>query len=427
MLALALLLVRAARAWKPLAESGCPKVYVYDAPELWNFRVPLDELHTLGRDEIFGLPCDRGVPQERRSEQQAMGAILLWRLATSARCPRVADPADADLFLVPTYPAVPKGSVAAHWQRSCADAAAQRVAARPKYLDETNAHRHLFVVSKGHAVVTRGCDAWWRRPRGLLRRAMRFAVSDAYQRGRRPGHKYGPDDFDDDAAAESMHPKIDATEPKGDYPGLVSVPYSSCIHASTNDTGPPPWADVPGRHASVLAAYVGTPHDGLEGANNGSYARVRTRLARDCDGAPDCRVHDPTASRLHTGFCGTAATHYPATFCFEPGGDSPYRKGFYDAMLAGCIPVVFGRYNARVAPWFVPPGAVVALSESRYVAGDFDAVAALRKIPANDVARMQRALADGAHRLQYAVDDVPGDAFETLLTGALDLARRKAP
>ena len=38
-----------------------------------------------------------------------------------------------------------------------------------------------------------------------------------------------------------------------------------------------------------------------------------------------------------------------ATFCLQPGGDSPYRKSVFDAALAGGIPVVFSQQLARVA------------------------------------------------------------------------------
>ena len=47
----------------------------------------------------------------------------------------------------------------------------------------------------------------------------------------------------------------------------------------------------------------------------------------------------------------------------------------------------------------------------------------LRSMPADEIARRQRALARGARRLQYAADDIPGDAYETLLAGALGLSR----
>jgi hypothetical protein len=41
-----------------------------------------------------------------------------------------------------------------------------------------------------------------------------------------------------------------------------------------------------------------------------------------------------------------------ATFCLMPGGDFPSRKGVLDALLAGCIPVVFQESTATTQwPW----------------------------------------------------------------------------
>jgi hypothetical protein len=87
--------------------------------------------------------------------------------------------------------------------------------------------------------------------------------------------------------------------------------------------------------------------------------------------------------------------------------------------------VVFGLYNARVSPWFVPPNVVVVLNETAYLNGEFDALDALAAIPQSDVRRRQRALAAGATRIQYALDDVEGDAVETLLRGARAAALRR--
>jgi hypothetical protein len=36
-----------------------------------------------------------------------------------------------------------------------------------------------------------------------------------------------------------------------------------------------------------------------------------------------------------------------STFCLTPPGDVPTRKGFFDAIGAGCIPVVFNNYSAH--------------------------------------------------------------------------------
>jgi hypothetical protein len=37
---------------------------------------------------------------------------------------------------------------------------------------------------------------------------------------------------------------------------------------------------------------------------------------------------------------------YQSEFCLQPPGDSPTRRSFFDAMLVGCIPVIFQKEAA---------------------------------------------------------------------------------
>ncbi|KAH8070364.1 hypothetical protein JL721_5131 [Aureococcus anophagefferens] len=305
------------------ARGGCPSVYVYDLPQLWDVRVPLDELRNVSGKFVFGRPCDGGIPEEFDTDQ--------CEIPEQFRRPIVA----------------------------------------------TTAHRHFFLVGKGHVKPNKWCDAWWRAPAGLLRRAMRFAYSSGYAMV--PGKNrtgYGPKRLDDDAVAASM---------------------ARPTWARPTRTCPSP------RRARVAA----------ECAADGACGGMDVRAAKE------------TVRAAPRHFCGLNASTRAATFCLEPGGDSPYRKGFYDAMLTGCVPVVFGLYNARVAPWFVPRNALVVVNETAYLGGAFNVLDLLRAVPPARVAAMRAALRDGAHRLQYAAADAPGDAFETLLRGAFDAAKKR--
>ncbi|CAC5403449.1 MUR3 [Mytilus coruscus] len=38
-----------------------------------------------------------------------------------------------------------------------------------------------------------------------------------------------------------------------------------------------------------------------------------------------------------------------AVFCLQPPGDSPTRKSFYDSIMSGCIPVIFGNHSLQYA------------------------------------------------------------------------------
>ena len=321
------------------------------------------------------------------------------------------------------------------WKDACAGET-DGLASSLAYLDARTAHRHVFLVSKGAPKAAEdGCDPWWRRPEGLLRRALRFAYSDAYDAGGRPGLPfYGPFRLDDDEVAARL--AEDPLDDTASIPHLHSVPYPSSIHASRS-ARTPPWAVGAGAHGASLASFVGEPR----AVEKGNYARARPKLIADCAAAPDaaCRVYDPhAANRLgETGayakargrhFCGLEETTQRATFCLEPGGDSPYRKGFYDALATGCIPVVFSQYARAVAPhhWgSFRNASTVFVDEAAYAAGDLDLFAFLRGIPGDAVAAMQRTIDAHAHRLMYALDDYPHDAVENILVGAAHLARRR--
>ena len=105
-----------------------------------------------------------------------MPLIVLWRLLRSRRCPRAFNPETADLFLVPTWP----GRSKQPWHPVCSQRANAEAMETLAHLSATTAHRHFFLVGKGHVKPNKLCDAWWRAPAGLLRRAMRFAYSSGY-------------------------------------------------------------------------------------------------------------------------------------------------------------------------------------------------------------------------------------------------------
>ena len=395
-------------------------VYVYDLPALWYYSVPLEDFHNARADAVFGPRC-KGSMDDYGTVQHNTALIILWRVLRDTRCvTRTRNPEAADLFLAPTFPAR-KG--VGSWKADvtgkhgeCGGVVGDLDRHLP-FLNNRTAHRHVFILNKGHPA-----DAcrWWVQHHGraggvdLLTRAIHFAYSPAYR-----GSAHGPSPFDDDALADRL--AVDPAAPWDatvGYPHLVSMPYTAGIHARRGNR---PWAAFPKR--AGLAVYLGRSHAWKwDDANVAK--QTRDRVFAECSNADDatCAVHDPSGGEMHHA-CGYAAVYRSATFCFQPPGDSPYRKGFYDAMLAGCIPVIFGVHNERVAPWFVPKGVAVRLSESKYLNGTFRALDVLRAMAPADVARRQALLHAHGHRLQYAVDDTArGDAVETLFVGALGLA-----
>ena len=140
-------------------------MYIYDLPELWAFHIPLGDLKESSAKSVFGRPCDAGLDDEYDTDQYAMPLIVLWRLLRSRRCPRAADPAEADLFLVPTWP----GRSKRPWHPACTQEANAFAMARLTHLSEATAHRHFFLVGKGHVKPNKRCDSWWRAPAGWQR------------------------------------------------------------------------------------------------------------------------------------------------------------------------------------------------------------------------------------------------------------------
>lgn len=113
-----------------------------------------------------------------------------------------------------------------------------------------------------------------------------------------------------------------------------------------------------------------------------------------------------------------------SVFCAEPGGLNRFRKGIVDALLAGCIPIVFVRKTVFAKLWphhlFGWRHALVNVSPKRMMRTDFNLLAHLRtNFNASRVAIMQRAIAANVQRVAYLEDaSYSGDdALDVALKG----------
>jgi xyloglucan galactosyltransferase MUR3 len=96
-----------------------------------------------------------------------------------------------------------------------------------------------------------------------------------------------------------------------------------------------------------------------------------------------------------------------AVFCPAPAGDSITRKSIFDALVAGCIPVIFSRATLGLYSWHVPPAdlervAVYIPMEGLVGTPPTNFLDVLRAIPADVIAAMQRRIAELAPSLQYS-------------------------
>ena len=402
-------------------------------------------------DAVFGPPLDaRGLrigdnasssmPVVRDTNQYALAQILLYRLsgrAASQRC-TTTNASEADLFFVPVL-ARPK-AFTQEFARACAAVNASVLVAHLPHLNSRTACRHFFVVSKGH-YNAKACD-FFARPRGLLASALR--VSYSYALGAREDDEFGTRLNDENP----RYLRLLRRGSEREYPQLFSVPYPSSVHwaaatpdpTNTSGTATAWRGSWPSRDKSYREV------DGAAAAHApiaprptlmlflGSAAHgdmpVRSRILEQCRRYNDTRVcnhccattRETTPAAL-TRLLGLKAA---ATFCLEPGGDSPFRKSLSDSIAFGCVPVLFSNLTDAVAPWFWGAWrdeARVLVPRAPFVAGEIDLRSWLSSIPHGHVRVMQHTIARHKHRFQYSVDDDPGDGVGVLLRGLGTAAR----
>ena len=124
-----------------------------------------------------------------------------------------------------------------------------------------------------------------------------------------------------------------------------------------------------------------------------------------------------------------AADHYEAiyllsTFCLSPPGDTFTRRGFWDALLVGCIPVVFDD-RSRYWPTFFEFGdarAVSVLLPAAELAANETVLEEHLRAYLPLVPAMQRAIAQQATGFQWAFSDLSEEEHAAVGPDALDIA-----
>ena len=130
-------------------------------------------------------------------------------------------------------------------------------------------------------------------------------------------------------------------------------------------------------------------------------------------------------------YLADAGAHYQAinalsTFCLSPPGDTFTRRGFWDSLMAGCIPVVF-HDRSRSWPTFFEHGDVRAVSVL-LPAADFlanatgAALEALVRAHLPYVPAMARAIAQQATGFQWSFSDHSEAEHAAVGPDALDRA-----
>lgn len=404
----------------------CPKVFVYDLPKKYtDYNVSKD-----------GAPWEKywskqeGADFLKMTAQYGLGEGVLHRVHNSKRCRQVTDPAEADLFIIPILAGAKSGG---KWDAACRSGkiTSEELMKVLPHLNKETAHKHAVFVGKGHPNAAHsGCDAWWRKPEGLLQQIWRISYSENWggkgEYGEEDGvhhvQEFGRiDDKPDFTGRDPSKPKdaneypndFNATDAKDtEYHNLRSVPYMSDFHWSANFTETPPWKEGAERglveKRKTLMAFFGKIR------TDTSYSsKIRPFIAKECKKAGKDICHDVFSSHF-----GMFDQKRNTTFCLEPPGDSPYRKSISESLLAGCIPVIFSKQTDSMAPWHWGPwreqSRVFIAAEDLY-SGKIDLKEYLQTIPEKKIQAMQKVIAENAHKMQYSYDEVPGDAVEVIL------------
>jgi hypothetical protein len=122
-------------------------------------------------------------------------------------------------------------------------------------------------------------------------------------------------------------------------PTWMSIPYPSSFHFWEKSLDIP-WNRRPLGSRDITAVFIG----GGKTINIASKT-LRDRLKSQCARHSNCIWIDTGRQRTALNISQYLALYRRSVFCLSPPGDSPTRKGLFDSILSGCIPVVFDKYT----------------------------------------------------------------------------------
>lgn len=149
---------------------------------------------------------------------------------------------------------------------------------------------------------------------------------------------------------------------------------------------------------------------------------LRARLHADCRNAPPgiciARGGPRGASQIWNSNNATFQAYQSSIFCLQPWGDSATRKGFWDALLAGCINVIMNDagWNETDA-WFGDHREWTLRMPLDALSNAGGVIGYLRAVPRPTVERLHAAVRSVRGRVQYAIESgTPGgDGVDTIV------------
>ena len=382
-----------------MATAACrPRLFVYDLPGRYR-----DEGHSRGFGRL--VPYMQGVlpPNLHLYAAKTYGTgSSVYTRAMHHTC-RTEDAKTADVFLVPTFSENLRagGRICADAppanRKNCSSSALfarlQQVACGDggkSCLDAHNGADHMVITGKqGFAFDRRPYfEVAYSDPR--FGRAVRLAVEQAGDYRWPGGHSQ---EF------------------------WRSMPWASMVHVDPTL----PWSDVPWRarragRTILVSGFFGLHRAGATGAAK-QFNGLRGALHRNCGTYPanictylspehvalNQEMREPAAAR-DTLVTRVTTLYYQSVFCLQPVGDGVSRAAMVDAVLLGCIPVLFHPGQRKQWPWHWAgwaQQATVELDMASVISGKLNVVEALQNISTAAISDMQRTIASHGHCLHY--------------------------
>ena len=383
-----------------------PYLFVYDFPASYRVR----GRHAVAVDNItFTFPAWPHPNHPLSSDWMYDVANIYYQRALNYRC-RTDDPLLAAIFFVPVF----NTEMTPHPSSFCAE--------KPRGAAE---HHVVFYerlrAQTGDAFTRRGgADHFFVNPRPGAGYFESHPVCELNLLDARLGASQ--------LLSIEQRPSREARDKTFTYfadPKFVSVPYPSWVRLPTVRSAMSeqhaPWRSHhhrPLRVAAVFGLTVGSP----------TASELRKRLLTYCVEwnaksesscksvgprglLPSGRPIPPEQHPLGSFNSIAAATYWNATFCLMPGGDSVTRKATMDALLLGCIPVLF--HKGQVSQWYWHWGDWVKngtyfIDVNDVLMNRTDPIEELVSLSQARVKSMRQSLAANAHRMHYALKEGGG-------------------
>lgn len=186
-----------------------------------------------------------------------------------------------------------------------------------------------------------------------------------------------------------------------------SIPYPTSFHPST-DEDIRAWQTFVRNHKKEYLI-------GFAGVGHGMGANIRNLLYRLCINQTEdvCKFFDCKNRVCIMKPQNVVHFYLGGTFCLQPPGDTPTRKGLFDSILAGCIPVVFHEQTSYTYKWHLPANQedVVVYMPMKNVLRDkgVAVIPLLKTFSPQQIYRMQQRLIDLIPHIMYAM---PGNTIQ---------------